>query len=386
MPRKDMTYSRRPSHAARAAHARGAREFKKYDTSHIRPKKSKGPKIAAIVVVILLLLGLLFGLSKCFQADNPNLLAEGETVRVEIPEGSTGDAMADILYDAGVINNKDEFTREISIQNVGSQLKPGIYSFEGGTPVSQVVQKLAEGPGVGENALVVPEGYTLNSIAEAVESAYAGSITADEFVAAAKNASAYVDEFPFVKDAYEGNLEGFLFPKTYEVILGSTAEDVVRQMLSQYKIETSSLDYSYAKEQGLSEYDALILASIVEKESTADTRAKVAAVFYNRLTTEGAPAYGMLGSDATTAYEIGGEPDNYDWSTDSPYNTRKHAGLTPTPICSPGLESLQAVCSPEPNFEEYFFFSFWPDDQGVIQYYFDKTYEEHQQTIEKYGN
>ena len=123
-------------------------------------------------------------------------------------------------------------------------------------------------------------------------------------------------------------------------------------MLSQYQQEVATLDYSYPESLGYSSYDVLILASIVEKESVADTRSKVAAVFYNRLTNDGDPAYGMLGSDATTAYEIGGEPDNYDWNTDSPYNTRKTKGLPPTPICSPSLDCLQAVCSPEQNFSD----------------------------------
>ena len=127
------------------------------------------------------------------------------------------------------------------------------------------------------------------------------------------------------------------------------------------------------------------MASIVEKEATDDTRSKVAAVFYNRLANDGDPSYGMLGSDATTAYEVGDNLDSYDWSTDSPYNTRVTKGLTPTPICSPSLSSLQAVCSPEPNFSDYYFFSFWPNDQGVIEYFFDKTYDEHQQTIAEHS-
>ena len=107
----------------------------------------------------------------------------------------------------------------------------------------------------------------------------------------------------------------------------------------------------------------------------------MSAVFYNRLLNTGAPTYGLLGSDATTAYEIGGDPDNYDWTTDSAYNTRRHAGLPPTPICSPSIGSLQAACNPAPDFDDYYFFSFWPNDQGTIDYFFDKTYDEHQATV-----
>lgn len=384
MTPKRVTYSQRSNHAARAAHARGARQFKTYDTSYIRPKQSKGPIIAAVVVAIVLLIALIFGLSSCFGG-NKNLLQEGESVKVEIPEGSSTQAIANILYDAGVINSKNEFTDTVSTKNAASSLKPGIYTFEGGVTCEEVVNSLVAGPGLGENSLSIPEGYTIESMGEAVQKAYAGSITKEDFISAAHNASSFADEFPFVAAAHNNTLEGFLFPKTYEVIQGYTAKDVIRQMLSQYQQEVATLDYSYPESLGYSSYDVLILASIVEKESVADTRSKVAAVFYNRLTNDGDPAYGMLGSDATTAYEIGGEPDNYDWNTDSPYNTRKTKGLPPTPICSPSLDCLQAVCSPEQNFSDYYFFSFWPDSNGKMQYYFDKTYEDHQATIQAHS-
>lgn len=378
-PRR-VTYSQRPNRAARAAHARGEREFRTYDTSLIRPHRSRVPQVIVAVVALALVALLVVLLVNC-MGGNKNLLPEGETTRVEIAEGSTTSSISDVLYEAGVIADKGEFSRAVSAQDAASSLKPDIYTFEGGQSYDAIVDKLVAGPGMGENTLVIPEGYTIDRIAQAVEEAYAGSITADSFKAAAHNAGQFAAEFPFVADAYGNSLEGFLFPKTYEVVLGSSAEDVIKTMLKQYQQEVAVLNYSYAESQGLSRYDVLILASIVEKEGKADTFSRVAAVFYNRLTTQGAPAYGMLGSDATTAYEIGGEPDNYDWNTDSPYNTRRNAGLPPTPICSPSLEALQAVTSPERDFGEYFFFSFWPNANGGIDYFFDKTYEEHQATI-----
>ena len=249
-----------------------------------------------------------------------------------------------------------------------------------------LVDALVAGPVANKAAnLVVPEGAKLSTIASAVESAYNGSITADQFTKAASNASKYAKDYPFLADAGKNSLEGFLFPKTYELIINASAEDVVCQMLDQYQSEVASLDYSYPRNEGMSDYDALILASIVEKEATADTRTKVAAVFYNRLGNQGDPSYGTLGSDATTAYEVGDNLDNYNWSTKSPYNTRVTKGLPPTPICSPSIESLQAVLSPEQNFEDYYFFSFWTNDQGGVDYYFDKTYDDHQRTISEHS-
>ena len=388
MSSRKVTYSNKSTHAARAAHARGEKEFRTYDTSAIRPKKSKAPWIAlvaAIAVVVVIVIALFVNTS-CAEAANDHLAPDGQQVTVQIAEGSTLPVIADNLYDAGLVVRKGEFTAAVNAKNAASSLQSGVYTFEGGMSNDDLVDALVAGPVANKAAnLVVPEGATLSAIASAVESAYNGSITADQFTKAASNASKYVKDYPFLADAGKNSLEGFLFPKTYELIIDASAEDVVRQMLDQYQSEVASLDYSYPRNKGMSDYDALILASIVEKEATADTRTKVAAVFYNRLGNQGDPSYGTLGSDATTAYEVGDNLDNYNWSTKSPYNTRVTKGLPPTPICSPSIESLQAVLSPEQNFEDYYFFSFWTNDQGGVDHYFDKTYDDHQRTIAEHS-
>lgn len=384
MKHRRITYSQRPNHAARAAHARGEREFKTYDTSLIRPKKSKAPFIALAVGIIVVIAAAVIVAVSC-SPSNPNMLEEGQEATVEIASGSSAQTIAETLYGAGVIASEEGFLREVSSRDAGSSLKPGTYTFVGGVTPEEVVTQLVAGPGMSEDALVIPEGYTVDDIARAVEEAYEGSITADQFIEAAHSADRFVENYPFVAEAYEGDLEGFLFPKTYELIPGATADEVITQMLDQYETEIASLDFSYPESLGYSPYETLILASIVEKESDSSTRSRVAAVFWNRLTNLGDPTFGMLGSDATTAYEIGEEPLDYDWTSDSPYNTRTHVGLCPTPICSPSLASLEAVCHPEQNFGDYYFFSFWPNEQGELEYFFDKTYEEHQATIAEHA-
>lgn len=338
-------------------------------------KKNKFVVPVFAVVVVLLVVFLVFG-----QEHNQNLAADGDEVSVTIAEGSTASDFADDLFDAGLIDSRSSFSAELKAKGADSKLKPGSYLLHGGMSTSDLIDALVAGPGTA-TAVVVPEGSTMKAISQIVEKAYGGSISASEFLDDCSNPSRFEADYPFVKGA--SSLEGFLFPKTYDLLTGSsaTADAVVRQMLDQYRDEVSVLDYSYPKSKGLSEYQTLILASIVEKEGTADTYAKVAAVFYNRLTTKGAPTYGFLGSDATTAYELGGDVSGYDWSTKSPYNTRKTKGLCPTPICSPGIETLKAVCDPDKNMVDYYFFSFWPNDSGGVDYYFDKTYEDHQKTI-----
>lgn len=380
---RKVTYSRRSTHAARAAHARGEKEFRTYDTSAIRPQKNNKPFIlAGIAILTLIIIAVAVNVSGCAEK-NDHLAEPGVEVQVEIPEGSSVSTVADTLYDAGLIENRNAFKSAVSAQGADGSLHSGVYTFTGGMSNEELVEKLVSGTGASN--LVVTEGQTIDTIATSVEKAYQGSISAKDFKAAATQADAYVDEFPFVKDAYEGSLEGFLFPKTYDLITNATAADVIKQMLKQYQKEVATLDYSYPESQGLDAYKTLILASIVEKEATAETMPKVAAVFYNRLSTKGDPSYGTLGSDATTVYEIGDNLEDYDWTTESPYNTRVTKGLPPSPICSPSLAALEAVCSPEPNFEDYYFFSFWPNEKGEVQYFFDKTYEDHQETIKQHS-
>lgn len=371
---RKVTYSSKPNHAARAAHAKGERQFSKYDTSLIKPKRPKTPLYIGLALIVLIIL--IFSLVNCMGScdKNAHMLPDGEEVRIEIPDGSTTSQIAAILYDAGIIENKKAFNDEVSKQGYSSGLKSGIYVFVGGTPLSEVVEHLNAGPNQADNSYVIPEGYTLERTAQAVSEAYGGSISEEDFLAAAHDASRFADQFPFVKDAYENSLEGFLFPKTYEIVSGANADDVIVQMLTQYEHEIESLDYTYPHSEELSDYQTLILASIIEREAAEDNKATVASVFYNRL------AINMpLQSDATTAYAIGGDPTPEDLQQEGPFNTYLNYGLPPAPICSPGIASLEAACHPEST--DYLYFYFKENDQGGLDYFFSKTYEEHQTAI-----
>ena len=208
-------------------------------------------------------------------------------------------------------------------------------------------------------------------------------MSADEFTNAASDASVYASDYDFLADAGTNSLEGFLFPKTYSVSETDTADSLIRAMLNQFRTETAGLDWSYAQSRGLSIYDAVNLASIVEKESSGDEqiRAQVAAVFYNRLSSSNSETNGYLQSDATTAYEVGHDPSAQEVQAATPYSTYSNPGLPPTPICSPSLDCLQAVCAPASDYDGYYSFIFWNDDSGKLQYQFSRTYEEHQQAI-----
>lgn len=381
-PRKQVTYSQRPNHAARSAHARGEREFRTYDTSYIRPKQSKGPKIFAAVLAVVVIGGLAWGgltlFNSCSGSAPVELLAEGQEATVVVEQGSGAKAIGELLVEEKLVGSASDFAKRVSEMGVESQLKPGTYTFAGGTSLDDIVRQIAAGPDMG-NALTIPEGYKLSDIAAAVATASEGRITAEAFTAAASDASVYAASYSFLADAGTNSLEGFLFPKTYAVADDATADSLVRMMLDQFQKETASLDWSYPQSQGLSIYDAVNLASIMEKESSGDEqiRAKVAAVFYNRLETTGEPSYGFLQSDATTAYEVGHDPTPEEVHAETPYSTYTNKGLPPTPICSPSLDCLKAVCAPDQeSLGKYFFFYFEGDS-----YYFTETYEDHMNTF-----
>lgn len=380
--RKQVTYSQRPNHAARSAHARGERQFRTYDTSYIRPKKSKAPAIVAAVLAVLVVGGLAWGALTLFNscsAQSVELLAEGQEATITVAEGAGAKVVGEQLVEARLVSNAGDFTKRVNEMGVDSQLKPGTYTFAGGMSLDAIINQLTAGPVA--NALTIPEGSTLEAVAQSVATFTENRITADAFTAAASDASAYAADYDFLADAGTNSLEGFLFPKTYEIGDDAAAESVVRMMLDQFKTETSGLNWSYPQSQGLTIYDAVKLASIVERESSGDEqiRAQVASVFYNRLNNFGDPNYGFLQSDATTAYELGHDPTPEDIKNPTPFNTYTNTGLPPTPICSPGLDCLQAVCNPAQT--NYFFFYFAPDESGTMQYYFSETYEEHQQTF-----
>lgn len=375
--KRQITYSQRPNHAARSAHARGDKMFRTYDTSYIRPKRSKAPAavalVAALVVVALVVFGLVSLIGSCSAQPT---LAEGQTVQIEVAEGSGAKAIGDQLVEAGVIGKASEFTDAVNAQDAAAQLKPGTYELTGGMSADELVSLFSAGPNVVDDGLTIPEGYTLAQIASAVEQFTDGRITAADFTAAASDASVYAGDFPFLAEAGSNSLEGYLFPKTYDVDDDATADSLIRLMLQQFQAEIESLDWSYPEGAGLSRYDAVKLASIVEKESSgdADIRAQVASVFYNRLRD------GMnLQSDATTAYEVGHDPTPEDLEAPGAYNTYTNEGLPPTPICAPSIECLQAVCAPAQT--DYYFFYFEPDENGDMQYFFSQTYDEHMATF-----
>lgn len=373
--------------SARHARAMSRASFSQYDTSAIRPKKKgKGPAILAAVLVVLVLGAIGFGIFKFMGVFGGagGSLPKGEEVAVVITSGSSGAAIGSELEGAQLIGSAREFVKRVTDRKVDNQLKPGTYTFVGGMTIDEIIDKLVEGPGMQGNILTVPEGTKRTAIAARVAEVTNGRISEQDFLDASADASKYASEYSFLAEAGTNSLEGFLYPKTYEIPDSATAETVVRKMLDQFKSEMASVNYKYPEKKGLNSYETLILASIVEKECTPSTAAKVAGVFYNRLNNFGEPNYGFLQSDATTAYTVGHDPTSAEVHDESdPYSTYKHQGLPPTPICSVSLSVMQSVCDPEES--DYYFFYFYNDADGYIQYVFSETIDEHNAAIREHS-
>ncbi len=355
--------------AARNAHAKASQQFKTYDTSAIKPKASKAPIVICVVVVLLVIIGAAFAIRGC-TAD-AETLPEGQEAVITIENGAGAKEIAEALLDARIIGNADKFVSYVNKNDAAAALIPGTYLFHGGMSQSEVLSALMQGPASTADFLTVPEGLTRQGIADEVQKATSGRITSDDFMSATADASAYAEEFAFLSEAGNASLEGFLFPKTYSITATDGAAEVARMMLAQFQEETSQLDWAYAQDQGLSQYEALILASIVEGEGTPDTFGNIASVFYNRLASDRP----YLESDATTAYEVGREPTAEEVHADTPYGTYANPGLPPTPICNPSLEAIKAVLDPPDTSYMFFYFS----DDGSFS--FSETFDEHQDSI-----
>ena len=341
----------------------------------------RGIPLAAIAVVLTIAIACVVAfvvvprLVPTQEGTQTQLAPEGTEVTITIPDGSGAGVIAQILAENGLISDQSDFLAEVRRTEAESMLKSGSYRIVAGSDDTSIIKLLTAGPNASTAQLTIPEGYTSSQIAATVQDSL--GISADDFLAQAK-ASNYVADYPFLAAAHEDSLEGYLFPKTYD-FSGSesvTADTVIRAMLDQYQAETSSIDLAAAAASlserygiDLDENDVLTMASIVEREAVTDEqRPKVASVFYNRLRD------GMrLQSDATLTYSLGRAATAEEINTlDDPYNTNLYAGLTPTPVCSPSLASIEAACEPaDTNF--YYFYITQDTEQ------FSETYDQHMQ-------
>lgn len=291
----------------------------------------------------------------------------GETVRVTIPQGATLTAAAESLVAHDVIGSTGSFTLLARLTRRDRAIHAGVFEFTTGMSANDALRTLVEGR-TALDRLVIPEGLMLSEIASSVERQL--GIPADSFRKAASDSAllAHVG-------ARGPSLEGYLYPSTYFVRIGSTAQEVVRQMVETFDTQWKSEWNQRLTELDMSRDEAVTLASIVEGEARHSADLKyVASVYHNRL------RRGMkLQADPTVIYALGVRRRLFtrDYEVVSPYNTYLIDGLPPHPIGQPSSASMEAALYPRDSD----FYYFVADAEG--NHVFSRTYREHLAAIRR---
>lgn len=308
----------------------------------VRRESGRFGRFVVLLLGLLVMFGIIAGAIALWvnnRIDPPG--DPGAEVAVEVPDGATTSNIAELLEAEGVISDSTLFGYYVRWKSVGP-FQAGSYTFHENSAMGDAVEVLEGGPAAIEvRTITVPEGLIIPEIVAAISEADP-ELTAEELntaIASGTIRSAY-------QPAESVSLEGLLFPDTYEVAADDDATAVLTRMVGQLDEVAGELGIdTKAPALGLTAYEAIIVASLIEEEArVAEERPMIARVIYNRLE-QGIP----LGIDATSAYEAilaGRERTELDFESESPYNTRRIAGLPPTPIAAPGRASIEAALNP----------------------------------------
>ncbi len=339
-----------------------------------RLTRARGAALLALAAAIVLM----WFLVSLFQ---PFAGSGSGRVIVSIPKGSSSSKIGSILAHDGVVSSGFFFDVRALLVGKRSSLHSGRFALKRDMSYSAAIDALSKSPPrVIAVKVVIPEGYTRRQIADLVdEDALTGS-----YLAATKR-SRVLDPAHYGAPASTHDLEGFLFPATYDLSAGAPVKRLVDEQLTAFHQRFSAADRRRARALGVTPYQLLTVASMIEREAQTDhDRPLIAAVIYNRLR-EGIP----LGIDATTYYAVElqkgiatytGELTESQLKIDSPYNTRTHKGLPPTPISNPGEASINAAA--HPAHVRYLYYVAGAD--GCGEQAFSDTYAQFQKNVAAY--
>ena len=368
-----------------------------------KKKKSrlKGCLVTTLVLLILFGAGGFFGLSYAKSALQPVDPNSKQYVRVQIPDGANTQQIGSALEKSGVIKNGLVFTVYAKYKNY-TELKSGYYNLQKSMSVEDVIKELQKGgtpepqePTLAE--LTIPEGYTLEQIAQTVgqlQGDFKEPLTAEAFLAKVQDETFIAQEvakypnllesLPAKDSGVRYRLEGYLFPATYTIKESTTIESLIDNMLAAMD-KNLSPHYAAIKEKNLTVNELLTIASLVEKEGAkTEDRKLIAGIFYNRLN-QNMPlqsniailyAEGKLGQNISLADDAA-----IDTSIDSPYNVYTKVGLMPGPVDSPSLDAIESSINQTKS--DYLYFVANVQDGKV---YYSTTLEEHDRNVQEHIN
>jgi UPF0755 protein len=326
------------------------------------------PRLIAYLPVLVLLI--LVGSLAYHAFWAPNSFSGRREISVTVSRGSTFKEISDTLAIEGVIENKQLFEIAGRILGWTTQMKVGKYVFADGISNYEILSSLQTGKSTVAISVTIPEGYTSREIAKLLSRRIG---TDSSLFMRLVLDSSYAEEL----GVYDGSLQGYLMPDTYQFYWQMDEHEVIRDLVNQSEEFFDDSLAHRAEELGYSVGEILTIASIVEDEAIIDSeRAIIAGVYYNRL------KKGMrLEADPTIQFILHERSRRVlyrDLNIESPYNTYLHAGLPPTPINNPGKKSILAALYPAKN--KYLYFV----SNGEGGHFFSRTFEEHQKAVKKY--
>ena len=372
----------------------------------VKPKKEKKSGFKAFFISLLIFLALIsaggyFGYQYVQSSLQPVDADSKQYVTVQIPEGSNVQEIGKTLEDAGLIKHGLVFSLYAKYKNY-ADLKSGYYNLQKSMSTEDIIHELQKG-GTAEAQepalanLTIPEGYTIDQMAQAVgqlQGDFKEPLTADAFLAKVQDDSfisqevakypSLLESLPTKESGARYRLEGFLFPATYSIKESTTVESLIDEMLAAMD-KTLAPHYSTIKSKNLTVNELLTIASLVEKEGAkTEDRKLIAGVFYNRLNL-GMPlqsniailyAQGKLGQKISLADDAG-----IDTSINSPYNVYTNLGLMPGPVDSPSLDAIESSIN-QTKSENLYFVADVTD--GKVYYASNK--EEHDRNVADHVN
>lgn len=390
-------------------------EPKTRDPRKGRPKRKKGyglfglPHLAATAVWLAIIVSIGVSLGRMLWLCAADVLAfgrEDKAVTITIGANDTIDDIADNLHKHQLIRYPGLFKLYASLAVDEGEIATGTFTLNTLYDYHAIVNGMSSYSSFREvvEDVLIPEGYNCRQIFELLEEKSICTVAELEEYAA----NGEFQDFWFLEDVERGDkycLEGYLFPDTYDFYAGSTPREAIGKMLLGFNSRidqeeiTDKLEIlnnrlsSKMRENGCSETfiienrigvrELLIVASLIEEETASTLESKdIASVIYNRLT-EDQVYERYLGIDATILYALGEHKDELtadDLAIDSPYNTRTHAGLVPTPISNPGLNSISAALDPSDT--DYYYYLLNP---STGMHTFSRTAAEHDALKEEYG-
>ena len=338
------------------------------------PDKGPSTRLWAAAAVLLLFGGSILAFSWYSRQLASVSPADAKAVTIRVQAGMTTGDIAGILWDRGLIRDKTAFLVAAKRAGLDKSLQAGEYELSRSMDVRRMIEIMAKGETVYAQ-FTVPEGYTVEQIAALLEEK--GLARKERFLSLAQTYAPF-DREP-ARPGVKYRAEGFLFPETYRINKGTGEEEILQTMAREFQKRFTPELQEKARASGLSTYEVIVLASLIEREAQLpQERSMVARVFLNRLQLEM-----PLQSCATIQYILGYPKEELtiaDTQLPSPYNTYLHQGLPPGPVANPGLAAIEAALNPAAGDWLYFVV-----DGKTGGHRFSRTLAEHEAAIGQIG-